>query len=87
MPTYLIHRTVGQVSDAEVDAAAKRSLEALASLPNVRWIRSYFSAEEGKIYCEYEAPNLELLVEHARRAEIPFDGATVARELDPAMFR
>ena len=65
----------------------ERTLEALYGMPNVRWIRSYFSAEEGKIYCEYEAPNLELLIEHARRAQIPFDGATVARELDPAMFR
>ena len=87
MPTYLIHRTVGQLSDGELDAAGKRSLEALAEMPEVRWIRSYFSAEEGKIYCEYEAPNLDLLIEHARRAEMPFDGATVARELEPAMFR
>ena len=86
MPKYLIHRTVGQLSDDEIDAAGRGSTDALAGLPGVRWVRSYYSAEEGKIYCEYEALNLELLFEHARRADIPIDGASVVRELDPAMF-
>ena len=87
MPTYIIHRTVGQLSEAELDAAGKRSNVALETLPSVRWIRSYYSAEEGKIYCEYEAPNLEILFEHARRADMPMDGASVVQELEPSMFR
>ena len=87
MPKYIIHRTVGQLTDAEIAAAGQRSNAALETLPNVRWIRSYYSAEEGKIYCEYEAPSLELLFEHARRANVPMDGASVVRELEPAMFR
>ena len=53
----------------------------------MRWIRSYYSAQEGKIYCEYEAPNEDLIFEHAQRAGIPFDHAEVVRELEPAMFR
>jgi hypothetical protein len=56
-------------------------------MPSVRWIRSYYSAEEGKIYCEYEAPSVELVFEHARRAGIPIDSAEVVRELEPSMFR
>lgn len=87
MPKYLIHRTVGELTDAELDAAGRRSNATLAEMPNVRWIRSYYSAKEGKIYCEYEAPTLELLYEHARRAQLPIDGATVVSELEPAMFR
>ncbi len=87
MATYLVHRTVGQLSEAEIEAAARSSHAALASMSGIRWIRSYYSAEEGKIYCEYEALNLELLIDHARRADIPFDGATIVRELDPEMFR
>lgn len=86
MPKYLIHRTVGQLSEAEIDAAGKRSNAALAELPEVRWIRSYYSAEEGKIYCEYEAPRLELLYEHAHKAQMPIDGCSVVRELESAMF-
>lgn len=56
-------------------------------MSGIRWIRSYYAAEEGKISCEYEALNLDLLIEHARRADIPFDGATIVREIDPDMFR
>ena len=87
MPTYLIHRTVGQLSDAQLEAGGYASNAVLADMAGIRWMRSYYSAEEGKLYCEYEALNLELLLEHARRAGVPFDGATIVRELDPDMFR
>lgn len=87
MPKYLVHRTVGRLSDDRIQAAGDASNEVLAGMTGIRWIRSYYSAEEGKIYCEYEALNLELLLEHARRAGLPFDGASVVRELDPTMFR
>ncbi|CAN5642890.1 hypothetical protein BH23DEI1_BH23DEI1_17520 [soil metagenome] len=87
MPTYLIHRTVGRLSETEIQAAGHRGVDVLTGMSGIRWIRSYYSAEEGKIYCEYEALNLELLLDHARRAGLPFDSAAVVRELDPAMFR
>jgi len=87
MPKYIVHRTVGRLSEADIEAASRRSNRVLADMPGVRWIRSYYSAEEGKIYCEYEALDLDLLFEHARRARIPIDGATVVRELEPDMFR
>ena len=87
MPKYLIHRTVGAMSDEEIQAAGERSNDVLAQMSGIRWMRSYYSADEGKIYCEYEALNLELLLEHARRAGLPFDGASLVRELDPTMFR
>jgi Protein of unknown function (DUF4242) len=87
MPKYIVFRTVGKLSEEEIEAAGLRSVEALDLMPEVRWIRSYYSAAEGKIYCEYEAPNAELILEHAQRAGIPFDRAEVVRELEPAMFR
>lgn len=87
MPKYILIRTVGEVSEEEIEAAAKRSIEVIEQMPGVRWIRSYYSAEEGKLYCEYEAPNAELLFEHAQRARLPLDRAEVVRELEPAMFR
>ena len=79
-------RTVGQVSEEEIEAATLRSIEALEHMLDVRWIRSYYSAEEGKIYCEYEAPRVEAIVEHARRVGIPFDHAEVVWELEAGMF-
>ncbi len=87
MPKYIVQRTVGQLTEEEVAASSRRSNKILAEMPGVRWLRSYYSAEEGKIYCEYEAPSLDLLFEHARRAQIPIDSATVVRELVPDMFR
>ena len=88
MPKYVVVRTVGQLTDAEIEASSLRSLEAADQIPGVRWIRSYYSAEEGKIYCEYEAPSAELVFEHARRARLAIDHVSeVARELEPSMFR
>ena len=87
MQNYVVHRTVGQLSDEEIKAAFTLGNEVLANMPDVRWIRSYYSAEEGKIYCEYQAPSLERLLEHSKRAQLPFDSASVIREIDSAMFR
>lgn len=87
MPKYILVRTVGQISEEEIEAAALRSLEALDEMAEVRWIRSYYSAEEGKLYCEYEAPNADLVFEHAQKAHLPLDHCSVVRELEPAMFR
>lgn len=87
MPKYILVRTVGEVSEEEMEAAAKRSIEALEQMPEVRWIRSYYSSEEGKLYCEYEAPSRELLFEHAQRARLPLDRAQLVQELEPTMFR
>lgn len=87
MPKYIVFRTVGEISEEEIEAASLKSIEALDQMSSVRWIRSYYSAEEGKIYCEYEAPSVELVFEHARRAGIPIDSAEVVRELEPSMFR
>jgi hypothetical protein len=87
MPKYIVFRTVGEISEEEIEAASLKSIEALDQMASVRWIRSYYSAKEGKIYCEYEAPSVELVFEHARRAGIPIDSAEVVRELEPSMFR
>jgi len=86
MPIYLAHRTVVESSEEDLEAAFVRAKEAADKMPEVRWIRSYYSAEEGKIYCEYEAPSVEAIVEHARRAGLTLDSVMVVRELEPGMF-
>jgi hypothetical protein len=88
MPRYIIERTVGQLSREELEAAARRSNEALDHMPGVIWIRSYVSDVEGKIYCEYDAPDPDAIRLHAQRAGLPVDRiAEVALEIHPAMFR
>ncbi len=86
MPTYLVTRSVGEISEEDIQATVQRDREVREELPWVRWVRSYYSAEEGKLYCEYEAPSLELLSEHARKVGLPLDRATVVQNLEPAMF-
>ena len=87
MPRYIIERTVGALSREDLDAAGRLSLAVLADMPEVRWIRSYVSDVEGKIYCEYDAPSPEAIREHARRAGLPADRISlVALEISPAMF-
>ncbi len=86
MPTYLVTRSVGELSEEDIRATVQRDKEVRERLPGVSWIRSYYSAEEGKLYCEYEAPNLELLSEHARKVGLPLDHATVVQSLEPSMF-
>lgn len=88
MPRYIIERNVGTLTREELDAAAQRSLAAIAELDGVVWIKSYVSYAEGKIYCEYDAPNEDAVREHARRAGLPVDKISeVALEVSPAMFR
>ena len=87
MSKYLMVRTVGEVSEEGLEAAITRAVEAADQMPGVRWVRSYYSAEEGKIYCEYEAPSAEAIFEHARMADIPLDRCTVVQNLEPSMFR
>ena len=87
MPRYIIERTVPALSRADLDAAGRRSVAVLADMPEVRWIRSYVSDVEGKIYCEYDAPSREAIYEHARRAGVPVDRISeIALEISPAMF-
>ena len=88
MPRYIIERDVGTITREELEAAGRKSNEVLRGMPEVTWIRSYVSDAEGKIYCEYEAPDPEAVREHARRAGLPVGRVSeVSLEISPAMFR
>lgn len=88
MPRYIIEREVGSVSPEELDRAGRRSNEVLDEMEGVVWIRSYVSDAGGKIYCEYDAPSPEAIMEHARRAGLPANRISeVSMEISPDMFR
>ncbi len=87
MPRYIIERSVPALSQQELQAAGRKSNQVLAEMSGVVWIKSYISEAEGKIYCEYDAPNPEAVVEHARRAGLPVDKISeVSLEINPNMF-
>ena len=87
MPRYIIEREVGRLTADELRTAGLRSNQVLSEMGGVVWIKSYVSDAEGKIYCEYEAPNAEAVLTHARRAGLPADRISeVSMEISPAMF-
>jgi hypothetical protein len=89
MPRYLIERAKPRgLSPEEARARARQAIEVAEGMPGVVWIRSYISESEGKTYCEYEAPNPEAVLEHARRAGLSVLKITpISLEIDPSMFR
>ncbi|MGH7219657.1 MAG: DUF4242 domain-containing protein [Nitrospiraceae bacterium] len=88
MPRYIIERTLPKMSQEEMQQLARRSIQVADGIPGVVWIKSYISESEGKTYCEYEAPNPESLLEHARMLNISADKITcVEIEVHPGMFR
>jgi hypothetical protein len=87
MPRYIIERNVGSLTPEQLHAAGRSSNSVLAGMPEVVWVKSYVSDAEGKIYCEYIAPNPEAVLEHARRSGIPAHRISeVSLEISPEMF-
>ena len=88
MPRYIIERDVGEIDLDALPAVGRKSNEVLAEMDDVVWIRSYISQAEGKIYCEYDAPNPEAVKEHARLAGLPANKISeITMEIEPSMFR
>ncbi len=88
MPRYIIERDVGALSLEDLQAAGRKSNQVLDEMEGVIWIRSYVSDAEGKIYCEYEAPSPEAVMEHAQRAGLPANRISeISMEINPDMFR
>lgn len=88
MPKFLVTRTVPNLTQEAIDSANRRDVATCREMGTVRWIKSYHSAKEGKFYCEYEAPTIEAIYEHARRARLPVDSVSlISNEFDPSMFK
>jgi hypothetical protein len=91
---YAIIRRGGWANAQELDVAAARSREVgdQQMAEQVRWIRSYVTAEpDGRVgtICIYQAVSPEAIHEHARQARLPVDevvpiSATVLVRPDPA---
>lgn len=73
MPQYVIERELpgaGKLSAAELKAVSQKSCAVLQNLgPQIQWRHSYVTGD--KIYCIYDAPNEEMIREHARQGGFP----------------
>jgi Protein of unknown function (DUF4242) len=75
MPKYMIERTINGAADLsanDLQSIAQQSCRVLDQLgPQIQWVQSYVAGD--KFYCVYNAPNEELIREHARRGGFPVD--------------
>lgn len=73
MPKYVIEREIPNLGDWTADdlkRASKKSNNVLKELgPQIEWLQSFVTAD--KLYCVYNAPNEEMVREHAQRGGFP----------------
>lgn len=87
MPKFLTVRTIPPLTEAQMTASSKRSM-AIGEEIGVKWIKSYYSATDGKTYCEWEAPSIEAIYEHAKLMNSPVESVSIiSDEFDPSMFK
>jgi hypothetical protein len=73
MPKYVIERELpgaGQLTPQQLQAVSQKSCSVLRNLgPEIQWVHSYVTQD--KIYCIYNAPNEQIIREHARQGGFP----------------
>jgi hypothetical protein len=73
MPRYVIEKELpgaGNLSQSELVAIFQKSCSVLDNLsPRIQWVESFVT--EDKIYCVYQAPNKEIIKEHAEMGGFP----------------
>ncbi len=73
MPKFIIEREIpgaGKFSAEQLKAISQTSCGVLSKLgPQIQWVHSYVTAD--KIYCVYNAPNDEMVREHAKQGGFP----------------
>ena len=86
MPKYVIEREIqgaGRLSAEELKAISQKSCGVLQKLgPQIQWVHSYVT--DDKVYCVYNAPNEEMVREHATQGGFPADRISQVRSIiDP----
>jgi hypothetical protein len=86
MPKYVIEREIpgaGNLSPEQLKAISQTSCGVLSKLgPQIQWVHSYVTTD--KIYCIYNAPNEEMVREHAKQGGFPANSVSqVSIIIDP----
>jgi hypothetical protein len=73
MPRYVIERELpgaGKLSQEDLQAISQKSCGVIRDLgPQIQWVESFVT--DDKIYCVYNAPNKEIIMEHANKGGFP----------------
>lgn len=86
MPKYVIEREIpgaGKLTAEQLKGISQTSCGVLSKMgPQIQWVHSYVT--ENKIYCIYNAPNEEMIREHAKQGGFPANSvAKVSTIIDP----
>ncbi|MES2239736.1 MAG: DUF4242 domain-containing protein [Bacteroidota bacterium] len=86
MPKYVIEREIpgaGQLDKEQLKAISQTSCDVLRKMGSeIQWVHSYVT--EDKIYCVYNAPNKEMVQEHAKIGGFPANSISkVSTIIDP----
>ena len=86
MPKYVIEREVpgaGNLTAEELKAISQTSCGVLSNMgPQIQWVHSYVTGD--KVYCVYNAPNEEMVREHARQGGFPANAVNEVKAIiDP----
>jgi len=86
MPKYVIEREIpgaGNLTPEQLKAISQTSCGVLSKMgPEIQWVHSYVTAD--KIYCVYNAPNEEMVREHAKQGGFPANSVSkVSQIIDP----
>jgi len=86
MPKFVIEREIpgaGKLSDEQLKGISQTSCGVLSNMgPQIQWVHSYVT--DDKIYCVYNAPNEEMVREHAKQGGFPANSVSkVSAVIDP----
>ena len=86
MPKFVIEREIpgaGKLNSEQLKAISQTSCGVLNNLgTQIQWVYSYVT--DDKIYCIYNAPNKEMVLEHAKQGGFPANAVSkVSVIIDP----
>ena len=86
MPKYVIEREIagaGSLTAEQLKGVSQTSCAVLNKLGSqIQWVQSYVTAD--KVYCVYNAPNADMIREHAEQTGIPANSISkVGTIIDP----
>jgi hypothetical protein len=87
MPLFLVPRTLGEIAEADLDAAVEASTQVrLADFPEVEWQHTHVVRTTAGLtaYCIYRSPDAERIRAYSDAAGLPVDDiAEIERDLVP----
>ena len=86
MPKYVIEREIpgaGNLTSEQLKGISQTSCGVLSNMgPQIQWVHSYVTTD--KIYCVYNAPNEQMVLDHASQGGFPANSVSkVSTIIDP----